>query len=58
MEAELEHRIGEGARIMRGLLGLWRNRGMTTNVEIGMLERTAEPTVLYGLESWVLNERE
>ena len=37
---------------------LWRNRGMTIKLKIGMLEGIVVLTVLYGLESWVLNARE
>ena len=37
---------------------LWRNRGMTIKLKIGMLEGIVVLTVLYSLESWVLNARE
>ena len=43
---------------MEGLANLWRSRGMTIEVQTGMLECIVGPTVLYELESWVLNARE
>ena len=47
MEAELKHRLGEGAKIMGGFTTLRRKRGMTTDVNIGMLESMVVPIALY-----------
>ena len=48
MEAELNHMLQEGEKIMEGCVVMWRNTGMTTDVKVGMLESIGVPTVLYG----------
>ena len=43
---------------MGGLTGFWKKRGMTTDMDMGMLETIVVPTVLYGSKSWVMNTKE
>ena len=43
---------------MGGLTDLWRNRGVTVDMKIGMLEKIVVPAVLYGSELWVLTAKE
>ena len=50
MEAELKHRLRGGLEIMGGLVKLWRNRGNTVFVKMGMLESIVVPAVLCGSE--------
>ena len=51
MDGRLKHRLGEGARIMEGLVTIWRSREMTTDARMGILESIEVPTVMYGSES-------
>ena len=58
MEKEPNHRLRKRATVMTEFSGLWRNRGMSSDVKVGILETIVIPMVQYGLESWILNARE
>ena len=48
MEEELKKRLGKGAKLVGGL---WRKRGITIFVKMGMLKYVVIPTEFYGSES-------
>ena len=57
MEMELKHRLREESKIIGGLPDLRRNREISFDVKVGMLERIVIPTGLGGAESLLLNEK-
>ena len=50
MEVELEHKFVRGAKIMRRLARVCRNRGMTIDVKMGILGSIVVPKALYESE--------
>ena len=56
--AELKHSVGERAKIMGRLVSLWRNREMSINLKMRMLESVEVDIVVCGSGSWVLEARE
>ena len=59
MEVELKQKIWEGTKTLEGLLGLWKNIRMTTDVKVRVLETIMVPMSLYGSEYvWMMTARE
>ena len=46
MKAQLKHSLGEGSKVKGRLACLYRNRGMTIGVYVGMLESIVTPIIL------------
>jgi len=55
METEVRHRVGEGAKVLGALRGVWRKRDLPVEAKMGMFEGIVVPSVLYGCEAWALN---
>jgi len=55
METEVRHRVGEGAKVLGALRGVWRKRDLSVEAKMGMFEGIVVPSVLYGCEAWALN---
>ena len=55
-EAKMKRNLGRSENYGR-LAGLWRNRGMTIDVKLGTAETIVIHTILYGSETWELNDK-
>jgi len=51
----VRHRVGEGAKVLGALRGVWRKRDLSVEAKMGMFEGIVVPSVLYGCEAWALN---
>ena len=54
MEAEIEHRLTEGCRVVGALREIFR-KGVSREVKVRLYESVFIPAVTYGCESWVMN---
>ena len=52
VEADVCHRVNEGSKVLGALKGVWKNRGLETNVKKVLYEKVVVPTVMYGSELW------
>ena len=50
IELELKRSLGEGAKIIGGLSSFWRNREVTIDANVEIVESVMVPTILYGSE--------
>lgn len=55
VEAEVSQWVGERAKVVRSLRGVWRYKNLSVEAKIGMFEGNAAPNVLYVCEAWALN---
>ena len=55
MEAEVSHRVGEGARVLGAMKNVWKERTISWRAKMGMFEGIVVPTILYGCEAWAID---
>lgn len=55
VRAEINHKVGEVAKVLDVLRSVWKKRSLSIRAEMAMFDDIAVLTVLYGCKTWTQN---